>query len=246
MNGGADAVATTVPGDSTRMQLPDEVASYVRELILSGRVKRGEFLRLEPIADALSVSNTPVREGLLALRAEGLVELVPRRGFVAGAFTRQGVEDLFWIQATLGGELAARAASKITSDELNELRQTHRAHSRAVEEGQAAAVADLGHRFHRLINLAARSPRLASLLGTTVRYLPNRLYTSVEASVQSTQRAHPQILRALETGNPRLARARMRDHIVASGVSLTEMLDARGVWDDAGADGPSGVNVNLK
>jgi DNA-binding GntR family transcriptional regulator len=240
MKDGADAEVTSVPLDSNRMQLPDEVASYVRELILSRRVKRGEFLRLEPIAEALGVSNTPVREGLLALRAEGLVELVPRRGFVAGAFTRQGVEDLFWIQATLASELAARAASKITKDELRQLAQTHQAHRRAVEDGHAATVTDLGHQFHRLINLAARSPRLASLLGSTVRYLPNRLYASVEASVQSTLHAHPSILEALETGNPRLARTRMRDHILASGDSLIETLDARGVWDGETAESEVG------
>ena len=81
----------------------------MRELILSGKVKTGEFLRLEPIAEALGVSNTPVREGLLSLRAEGLVVLVPRRGFTAGSFTRQDVEDIFWAQATIGSELAARA-----------------------------------------------------------------------------------------------------------------------------------------
>ncbi len=62
-------------GRDTRRQLPEEVASYVRELILSGQVKTGQFLRLEPIAEALGVSNTPVREGLLSLRAEGLIAL---------------------------------------------------------------------------------------------------------------------------------------------------------------------------
>jgi len=58
-----------------RQQLPEEVASYVRELIISGQVKPGEFLRIEPISEALGVSNTPVREGLLSLRSQGFVQL---------------------------------------------------------------------------------------------------------------------------------------------------------------------------
>jgi DNA-binding transcriptional MocR family regulator len=62
-----------------RQQLPEEVAGYVRELIITGAVRPGEFLRMERIAEAVGVSNTPVREGLLILRSEGLVELVPRR-----------------------------------------------------------------------------------------------------------------------------------------------------------------------
>jgi DNA-binding GntR family transcriptional regulator len=46
---------------------------------------------MERIAEAVGVSNTPVREGLLSLRSEGFVELVPRRGFVVAEFTRQDV-----------------------------------------------------------------------------------------------------------------------------------------------------------
>src|SRR3984885_15969294 len=106
---------------SHRQQLPEEVASYVREMIVSGEVRPGEFLRMERIAEAVGVSNTPVREGLLILRSEGLVELVPRRGFVVSPFSRQDVRDLFWAQAQLARELAARAARNISPDQLAEL-----------------------------------------------------------------------------------------------------------------------------
>src|SRR3954453_5446958 len=112
-----DALAPP-PRHPRRQQLPEEVAGYVRELILSGEVRPGEFLRMEPIAEAVGVSNTPVREGLLALRSEGFVKLVPRRGFVGGPFTQQDVHDLFWAQAQLAGELASRAAAKIDDKEL--------------------------------------------------------------------------------------------------------------------------------
>ncbi len=67
---------------SRRQQLPEEVASYVREMIISGDVRAGDFLRIERIAEAVGVSTRPVREGLLTLRSEGFVELVPRRGLV--------------------------------------------------------------------------------------------------------------------------------------------------------------------
>ena len=87
------------------------------------------------------VSNTPVREALLALcswscvqlvlcswscaagpaqpvlRSEGLVELVPRRGFIVASFSRQDVRDQFWAQAQLARELAARAAKRASDPE---------------------------------------------------------------------------------------------------------------------------------
>jgi DNA-binding GntR family transcriptional regulator len=217
-----------------RRQLPEEVAAYVRELILSGRVKQGEFLRLEPIAEALGVSNTPVREGLLSLRAEGLVNLVPRRGFAVGSFTKQDVEDLFWAQATIGGELAARAAAKITKQDLRRLQEIGELHRQAVEEGDVADIAKLGRDFHRVINLAAGSPRLATLMGKVVAYLPNRFYALIDTHVQSTLDAHPAIVEALQRGNARTARAQMRDHILSGADRLIADLEARGVWNDVG------------
>src|SRR5919199_2290423 len=108
-------------GGGRRQALPEEVATYVRELIISGAVRPGEFLRMEPIAEAVGVSNTPVREGLLSLRSEGFVQLVPRRGFVVAPFTQQDVRDLFWAQAQLGSELAARAAKKISPEQISTL-----------------------------------------------------------------------------------------------------------------------------
>ena len=114
-------LAFSKDGGSRRQQLPEEVAAYVRELILSGSVRPGEFLRMERIAEAVGVSNTPVREGLLALRSEGFVRLVPRRGFMVAPFSRQDVHDLFWAQAQLASELAARAAKKMTPEQIQRL-----------------------------------------------------------------------------------------------------------------------------
>src|ERR1700721_932931 len=89
----ADGAVGIRDGVSGRPQLPEGGGSYVRELIISGAVKPGEFLRMERIAEQVGVSNTPVREGLLALKSEGFVQLVPRRGFVVATFTQQDVLD---------------------------------------------------------------------------------------------------------------------------------------------------------
>lgn len=128
----------------TRQQLPDEVASYVREMIMSGEVRPGEFLRMEPIAEAVGVSNTPVREGLLALSSEGLVELVPRRGFAVAPFSRQDVRDIFWAQAKLAGELAARAAKKLTPAQIAGLEQNVQLYTAALKAGDEAGIANYG------------------------------------------------------------------------------------------------------
>src|ERR1700741_2798519 len=144
-----------VRGGFPRPQLTDEVASYVRELIMSGKLRPGDFIRQERIADELELSATPVREGLLSLRGEGFVELKPRRGFVVAPLSASDVRDLFTAQALLAGELGSRATARMTPDELRELDQVHRALRKAAAAGDGGAVESLNHDFHRRINLIA-------------------------------------------------------------------------------------------
>jgi DNA-binding GntR family transcriptional regulator len=224
-----EAIAISDRGRSRR-QLPEEVAAFVRELIISGQIRPGEFLRLDRIADAVGVSNTPVREGLLTLRSEGFVELVPRRGFVAAAFSEQDVRDLFWVQAQLAGELAARAAGRVTPERLDRLEALVAEQDRATDEHDAERIAAVGHAFHREINLAADSRRLAFLLGAAVRQLPNRFYASIAGRVESARRDHPRLLEALHRGDAAAVGELMTSHILAGSDELIDELAAGGLW----------------
>ncbi|BDH55791.1 GntR family transcriptional regulator [Tsukamurella sp. PLM1] len=219
-----------VRGRTKRRQLPEEVAGYVREQIMSGNMRPGEFLRMEPIAEAIGVSITPVREGLLTLRSEGFVTLVPRRGFQVAEFTRQDVRDLFWAQGQLAGELAARAAKAATPELLDRLAQINERTMAAAAAGDTQAVGDLGHAFHREINLAADSDRLARLLAGVVKHLPNQFYASLEAHVEATRLQHIEILDALKARDSRKVRKLMEAHLVDSADHVIALLEQAGLW----------------
>jgi DNA-binding GntR family transcriptional regulator len=225
-----ESLARSTPG-AARQQLPEEVASYVREMIISGEIRPGEFLRMEPIAAAVGVSNTPVREGLLILRSEGFVKLVPRRGFMVASFTAQDVRDIFWVQAQLAGELAARAAKRITPQQIESLEGIVAEYDRAVAAEDEEWLTHLGHAFHREVNLAADSYRLALLLGSVVRQLPSRFYTTIEGMVANSHDVHPKILEALRRHQVRKARTLMEQHILERADHLARMLEERDFGD---------------
>src|ERR1700684_2814909 len=134
-----------VQGGFSRRQLSDEVASYVRELITSGRLRSGDFIRQERIADELELSATPVREGLLSLKGEGFVQLKPRRGFVVAPLSASDVRDLFTAQALLAGELVSRARVRMGAEDLRELTQVHEALRKAAAKGDGELVESLNH-----------------------------------------------------------------------------------------------------
>lgn len=226
------ASAQFEPSRGGHVQLSETVATYLREQIVSGKLKKGQFLRIDAISKALGVSMTPVREGLLLLQSEAFVRLIPRRGFIVNSFSREDLLDLFWAQAVIGAELAARAATRMPVEEIDRLQNLETAYEAAVTAGEP--IRDrLGHQFHRAINLAAESPRLALLLGTLARQLPNRFYASIDGQLSSAVEYHPAILEAIRRRDPEAAAALMHRHIVGGGEQLVAMLERQGVWADA-------------
>lgn len=215
-----------------RNQLSQDVASYVRELIISGQAREGDYLRIDSIARAMDVSSTPVREGLLLLQLEGFVKLVPRRGFRVVGVEAQDVLDIFWAQGTLAGELAARAAERASDEEIAELEQLIVDHRAAVAAGDEPLYTRLGHRFHRAVNLAARSNRLANLLGNMTKQLPNEFYGRIEGQIEGSMDYHPRILDAIRDRDPERARTQMVEHIVSGGDALVQYLEEQGLWSE--------------
>lgn len=216
-----------------RQQLSESVATHLREQIISGRLQPGEFLRIDAIARELDISTTPVREGLLLLQSESFVRLMPRRGFVVNSFNQGDLEDLFWAQATIGAELAARAATRMSTADFSRLQEIHARHERAVAMQDQESAARLGHQFHRLINLAAQAPRLALLLGSLTRQLPNRFYASIEGRLEDAVTYHPIIMDAIRVQDAGAVRSLMYRHIASGADHLVEMLERQGTWGGA-------------
>lgn len=235
-----------LPAGVGQLQLSESVATHLREQIISGKLSKGEFLRIDAIAKSLNVSTTPVREGLLLLQSESFVRLMPRRGFVVNSFSKADLLDLFWAQATVGAELAARAAKRMSKADFARLQELHVEHERAVKADDQAMAARLGHQFHRTINLAADSPRLALLLGSLTKQLPNRFYASIEGQLQGALEYHPIIMNAIRVKNSEAVRSLMHRHILSGAEHLIEMLERQGIWGPAAADAPPPAAAKAK
>jgi DNA-binding GntR family transcriptional regulator len=149
---------------------------------------------------------------------------------MVSGFSKEDIRDIFLVQGMLAGELAARAAKRMTNDEIHALSKIQGDHERAVAAGEPTTFSRTGHQFHRAINIAARSPRLANLLGSMTKQLPNRFYAAIEGQVQDTLDYHPRILEAIQTRNAGKARQLMHDHLVSAADHLIELLEQQGIW----------------
>jgi DNA-binding GntR family transcriptional regulator len=158
--------------------LSDEVAGHLRAAIMSGSLRPGTFIRLDETAAELGVSVTPVREALLKLRGEGMVQLEPHRGHVVLPLTPQDIDDIFWLQATIARELAVAATDHITEAEIDELHRINESLAAAVSTRDAETVAGLEFAFHRAFNQSSGRIKLAWFLLSAARYMPVLVYAA--------------------------------------------------------------------
>ncbi len=224
----------TAPDFAARPQLSDDVARLIRKRIFDGSYAAGSYVRLDQLAAELGISVTPVREALLALRAEGLIAQQPHRGFAVLPVTGRDVTDVANVQAHVGGELAARAAVNITDDQLDELRVIQAELDKAYAGDDHERTVRLNHEFHRAVNVAADSPKLAQLMSQITRYAPESVFPAIEGWPSQSIEDHRRILSALEIHDEKLARTAMSEHLAAGAVPLIDHLVARGVVVDEG------------
>jgi DNA-binding GntR family transcriptional regulator len=220
------------PGFAARPQLSDDIARYVRRRIFDGTFRAGAYLRLDQLAGELGVSATPVREALLNLRAEGLLALQARRGFVVQGVTARDIADVANVQAFIGGELAARAAENITEAQLSELRAIQGRLEEAYGSGDLERTVRLNHEFHRLVNVAADSPKLAQVMSGITRYAPESVFPTLSGWPDQSTRDHRRVIAAFVRRDAGRARRAMAEHFAVGVAPLTEHLVGRGVIAD--------------
>ncbi len=183
----------------------------------------------------------PVREALVTLANEGLLDVLPRRGFRVARLRQTDIHDVYQIHAFVSGLLAGYAATVISPRQIAELREIderigrlERRRLSSVERSER--IEELNFKFHRTINLATDHGRLQWYLRTAGQYIPRRFHTRIVGWDETTVHGHTEIINALERHNARRARRLVETHVSIAGDLIIANLDKLGLWS---ADGPA-------
>lgn len=218
------------PRPVRRRTLAVEVADALRDMILTGELLPGSRPTQIELAKLLGVSTMPIREALLRLAAEGFVELESNRAFTVARTTREDVRDVYWVHATLAGELASRACARADAEVLQGLHSASEAFLDAQRIGDAEGLGAANWSFHRAINHAACAPKLLLVLRSTLRFIPDRFYALVPEWAAESVRGHDAILEAVERRDPNDARRAAEAHVRDAGELLITFFTVKGYW----------------
>ncbi|MCZ4498362.1 MAG: GntR family transcriptional regulator [Marmoricola sp.] len=227
----ADSLEGTGPRRShrplPRTTLRDAVAEEIRRRVFSAALPPGSRVDQEALAHDLGVSRVPVREALITLHDEGIVENIARRGAFVALLSRLDIHDNYRILGMVSGLAAERAAGNLTAADLARLRDL----ADRMESSSAPVEQErLNFEFHALINRAAGSRKLVSVLRMLVNAVPDTFYESHSEWPDKANHDHRRIIEMLATGNSDGARREIEQHFADGADRAVASLEQRGFW----------------
>jgi DNA-binding GntR family transcriptional regulator len=208
----------------------NDAAEYIRTQIFTKKLRPGDRISQDELAEELGISKLPVREALLAMSAEGLIELKARRGAFVASMEPQDIADQFEAYGLVHGLAAAHAAPRMPKDELNRLRELNEAFGSAISLEEKR---EIDWTFHRTINTAGASHRLTTYLKAMSRFarsLPYSVWSGDAEVAELGKRQHARIIDALSKGDSKLVEQLCREHLVMEGQALISVMKKERFW----------------
>jgi DNA-binding GntR family transcriptional regulator len=222
--------------ESTRFNKPNtnllyqEVISSIFRAILDGKLRPGERLVEETIAQELGVSRSPVRQALNDLENQGIIAIIPRKGAYVAQWSIDDIEDFIRVRIELEKQAAEYSAKRITPQEIDHL---YSLVNLMIEATAMQSVVDQ----EILYDLAFHSQVVASSRNNTLI----QIYSAIELRIHMYMiyekyinpelghkmglvKAHTQVVDALKERDPNLAKNRIEESIIVAANEMVERM----------------------
>jgi DNA-binding GntR family transcriptional regulator len=180
-----------------------KIYDHLRDQLLSGEIPPYQHLIETKIAKEIGTSRTPVREALHSLELEGLIESIPRVGYVVKPISEAEVEEICDIRTAIEGVAARWAMEKAPQKLIEELRKNISVSEEKAVHGDLRTFIDLDAQFHEIIARQSGSKRLRELGQTLRRHMLRYRIQSIYLidNVLRAIQGHKGILEAIEKGD---------------------------------------------
>lgn len=208
----------SITGESatqSRVPLRDQVREALQERIAQGKLRPGDRVFEQDVADEFGISRVPVREAIRMLQSDGLVEVRDRRrGVFVRTLDRRELEELFDVREALEALAARLAAERRAPEAVTRMDEYARTARGCLEAGDTEAMSQANARFHdELVSLSGNS-----LLASMLEPLHGRLAWMFRLNLEPERVCgeHEALLAAITDGDAERATEVARVHVDSS------------------------------
>jgi DNA-binding GntR family transcriptional regulator len=211
--------------------LRTRVTDVLREALIVGELEPGVVYSAPALAQRLAVSATPVREAMMELASEGLVEVLRHRGYRVLELSDKTLTDITELRELIEVPASERAATTASADDVAELRKLASTLNTCAAAGELREFIAADTQFHlKLLSLSGNEvlvDEVRRLRGMTRLYGLRDLYAS--GHLLETAQEHHDIVDAVEARDPHAVRKLVTQHLG----------HIRGVWSGRAEDAAS-------
>ena len=195
--------------------LREMVYEELKMQILKGSIIPGTRMMEVELAEEMGVSRTPIREAIRKLEKEGLVTIEPRRGAYASMISTEDMVEILEVRQDLEGLAAYFAASRMSDEQMAELKEVSNNYNEAVKRGKMEDMIKYDTRFHHIIVESCRNKILVQMIEQLQELVLRFRYIYYDnfRRAENMPEEHEAIMAAISEGDADKARAAADIHI---------------------------------
>ncbi len=213
--------------DRSRHASP-QVFEQLRELILSLELAPGTVLSRAELAGQFGLSQTPIRDALMKLGEEGLVDIFPQHATVVSRIDLTAAKQAHFLRKSIELEVVRALAGAPPDGLVARLRAQIDLQSAVLDPADYREFVAADRAFHRMMFDAAGVPELFDLVRRLSGHVDRlrRLHLPSAGKAQAVVRDHRRIVEAIAKGDPDAAQQRLREHLSGT-LGKVEEISAR-------------------
>ena len=211
----------------TKMSAEEKVYRYLLGLLIEHKLNPGSRILEKDIIEKIKVSRTPVRNAIIKLVSDGLLEKTPEKGVTIPVPTGEDVKQIFFAREALEGESAFLAAMNVTDDDIAFLQLLRKKEEDAYLSFDKKAYTEVNEQLHLNIARISRNKYLDRFIkqiywrsqifvfyfDSFYNYQPENSKKYFTPYERSSFKDHSEIIDAIVNHDAGIAKKRMREHI---------------------------------
>ena len=204
-----------------------QIYDPLRAMIISLAIPPGAPLARAALAERFGVSQQPVREALLKLEAEGLVDTFPQSSTRVSRIDLQSVHEAQFLRISTELEVVRILAENAAETDFFQIEMLIARQKRLLERGDIASFAEADREMHREMLGMAGVPGLWDVIRNRSGHLDRlrNLHLPTPGKARSVVDEHQRIYDAMTAGDPDAARAALRAHLSGTIASVAELRE---------------------
>jgi len=207
----------------------EQVYAYLLNEIVQGHYANSQHIVISAVAEACSVSDTPVREALRRLESDSYVRITANQGAVVVGFSTESIIHTFEIKGVLEGYAARQSIDYLSPYDIQMLRKINEDMHQAEQKKEYELFSQLNIKFHMYIYEKCPKPELVDLICDLWKKwsITKAVFSTAPGRMEESYQEHLHIIELIEQRDHEGLEAFVRQHKANAARQMTTNLHNR-------------------